>query len=126
MNLSNLICIRNVLVAHANDKVYAKVAYKMMKFIKASEDEDAFYNNKLKELIEMYGEKDTDNNFARDSAGNIKIQPQKVDECKAAIQQLEATDVEVPAIRFNIDELSSLRLSMAEMYAFDKIIIGEE
>ena len=52
MKLNKLIGIRNILVAHANDRVYAKVAYKMMKFIKASEDEDAFYNTKLKELIE--------------------------------------------------------------------------
>lgn len=125
MKLSNLICIRNILVAHANDKVYAKVAYKMMKFIKASENEDAFYNEKLKELIDMYGEKDADDKFARDGAGNIKIQSKKVDECKAAIQQLEDTDVEVPTVRFHIDELSGLRLSMAEMYAIDEIIIEE-
>ena len=57
MKLNKLIGIRNILVAHANDRVYAKVAYKMMKFIKASEDEDAFYNTKLKELIETYGER---------------------------------------------------------------------
>ena len=98
MKLNKLIGIRNILVAHANDRVYAKVAYKMMKFIKASEDEDAFYNTKLKELIETYGEKDAMGKFAKDKVGNIKIKA---------------------------EELSGLRLSMSEMYAIDEIIIEE-
>ncbi len=125
MKLNKLIGIRNILVAHANDRVYAKVAYKMMKFIKASEDEDAFYNTKLKELIETHGEKDAMGKFAKDKIGNIKIKADSIDECREAIRLLEETDVDCPNIHFCIEELSELRLSMSEMYAIDEIIIEE-
>lgn len=125
MKLSNLIRARNVLLSHANDKVFGKVAYKMVKFIKASEDEDAFYNTKIKELIETYAERDENGKCIADKSGNIKIDPSRIQECKDAADALESTDVEVPNIKFTPDELSGLRLSMSEVFALDEFITEE-
>lgn len=125
MKLSNLIGIRSIFIAHANESVNTKLAYKMMKFIKASDDEETFYNNKIKEIVELYGEKGKDGEFIKDKIGNIRIKTTNLDECRLAIKQLDDTDVECPSISFTIDELGELKLSMSDMYAIDEIIIEE-
>lgn len=126
MKLIDLIRARNVFLTHANDKVlFAKVAYKMVKFVKASKDEDAFYNAKIKELIDIYAERDSAGACVADSRGNIKIDPQKLQECRDAINELEQTDVEAPKITFTTDELAGLRLSMTDMFALDAFITEE-
>lgn len=125
MELRNLMRARGVFLSHANDKVFAKVAYKMVKFIKASEDEEAFYNTKFKDLIETYAERDSNGKCITDKNGNIKIDPKKIQECREAVDELERTDVEAPQITFTPDELSGLKLSMSEMFALDEIIIEE-
>ncbi len=126
MELRKLIRARSVFLSHANDKVFAKVAYKMAKFIKASEDEDVFYNTKIKELIEIYAERDENGKCIVDNGGNIKIDPARVQECKDAAAVIESTDVETPNIKFTPDELSGLKLSMSEIFALDEFIKEEE
>lgn len=122
MELINLIRARNVFISHANDKVFAQIAYKMVKFIKASQDEDAFYHTKIKDLIETYAERDSEGACVTDKKGNIKIDPQKIQECKEAVDELEKMDVEAPQIKFTPTELAGLMLSMSEMFALDEII----
>lgn len=52
MKLNKLIQVRRVLAEHANEPIPTMLAYKILKFMKASDTEGAFYDKKLKEIID--------------------------------------------------------------------------
>lgn len=122
MKLDKLIQSRKTISAHAHEAISVPLAYKMMKFLKASDNEDAFYMSKLKEIVGKYIDTESEQN----SQGNeVRIRKDKVKDCNDEISELAATEVEAPAIKFTLQELSELKLSVAEMYSLDEIIIEE-
>lgn len=123
MELNELLQARKILANHINDKVCATLAYKMMKFLKSSDNEEEFYLTKIRELIDKYGEKDGEGKPVYADNGNIKIEQSKVKECENEIENLGKTDVAEPTIKFNLLELSELKLSAKEMYALDNFVI---
>ena len=123
MELNKILQARNTLALHINDKVNATLAYKMMKFLKTSDNEEEFYHTKLQGFIGEYAEKDANGNPVRTERGDIRIIQGKVKECEKEIENLAKTDVTEPTIKFNLDELSELKLSAKEMYNLDSFII---
>lgn len=123
MELNELLQARKILANHVNDKVCATLAYKLMKFLKSSDNEEEFYLTKIRELIDKYGEKDGEGKPVHADNGNIKIEQSKVEECENEIENLGKTDVAEPTIKFNLLELSELKLSAKEMYALDNFVI---
>lgn len=123
MKLEKLLQARKTISAHSQEAISVPLAYKMMKFLKASDNEDVFYISKLKEIIEKY--KDTHSD-TQASDGDIRIQKEKVQECNKELAELSATEVEAPSIRFKLSELNELKLSVAEIYSFDDFIDEEE
>ena len=121
MKTIELIKARKVIAGRADEKVSASLAYKMMKFMKASETEDAFFNAKLKEIVERYGEKDGAGKLIYVDNG-VSIAKNAVDECKGAIAELENTETDAPDIRFPLAELEQLKLSMSEIFALENFI----
>ena len=51
MKLYKLLRARKILGDHMHEQLPAPLAYKIMKFIKASENEGAFYNEKFNEIV---------------------------------------------------------------------------
>lgn len=121
MKLYNLLQIRTTLNAHTKDTMSTMLAYKIMKFIKSTEAEENFYNEKIQEILLKYGAKDENGNYIKSENG-IKIIDDKVDDCHKEVNELAATEVEVPAITFTIDKLSQINLTVAELYTLDEII----
>lgn len=123
MELKKLMEARDVLISYFEKKLGGTLAYKIMKFLKGSEDEENFYTSKLKELLDEYSEKDTDGNFVTQD-NNVKIREDKIQECKEAINALGNTEVTAPSILFELDEIAELQLSAKEAYALDDFIGG--
>jgi len=123
MKIKNLIQARRVIASKAEEPVSVKLAYKMMKFIKASSDEGAFYNEKIRGVIEKYGEKDADGNLVIQDNG-VKVRDEYIAECQTEISAIEETDVECN-VKFTLTELEELKLSMNEIFALDTIITEE-
>ena len=122
MKLDKLLQSRKTLSAHAQEAVFAPLAYKMMKFLKASDNEDAFYVSKLKEIVTKYMDTESEQNPRE---GGIRIRKDKIKECNDEVAALTSTEVEAPSIKFTLQELSELKLSVAEMYTLDEFIIEE-
>ena len=122
MELTKLLQIRNVLLAHINDKVSASLAYRIMKYLKSTDQEEDFYLKRTQELADEFGEKDADGKPVRNTDGGINIQHDKIEECKNLISELNKTNVDVPATKFALAELSELKLSVKEMYILDDLI----
>lgn len=125
MKLNNLLQARNVLSAHANDKLPFALAYKIMKFLKASNSEYTFYNEKLKELITFYGEKG-DNGEIITAGEGVIIAGGKIEDCKKEIEALGATEATTPPIKFSLDELSLISLSANDLYFLEEFIEGDK
>ena len=51
MKLNKLLQVRKVLSDHANEPIPTMLAYKILKFMKASDTEGAFYEQKLNGII---------------------------------------------------------------------------
>jgi len=124
MKLINQINARKVLATYKDERMSTALAYKMMKIIKASDNDEAFYNEKFRELIEQYGLKDEHGNLVANGA-QISLVPETAAECKKKIQELENTEVEAPPVRLILCELSELRMSMADLAALEEIIEEE-
>lgn len=124
MKLNKLLQARKVLSEHANEPIPTMLAYKILKFMKASDTEGAFYDQQLKEIIGKYAKKN-DKGEAQYVDGHICILPDKIEECQTAINNLGDSDVDAPKITFSIQELTPINFSVSELYSLDEIIIEE-
>lgn len=121
MKLGKLLKARKVISAHSNEAISVPLAYKMMKFMKASDSEDAFYVAKIREIIAKY--KDSEQNNSND--GKIRIQKGKETICQAELNEVENTETEAPNIKFSLSELAELKLTVQEVFSLDEFIIEE-
>lgn len=122
MNIITLINTARIFEQFAQTKISSKLAYKIMKLCKSVAVEEEFYNTKRNEIIDMYAIKDENGNVAITDDGIIKIVPDKISEANAAMQELNSIEVEAPNIKFTLDELEGLELSVADMFALDAFI----
>lgn len=122
MNIITLINTAKIFNQFAQTKISSKLAYKIMKFCKSVAVEEEFYNTKRNEIIDTYAVKDEDGQVVVSDDGMISIVPDKMGEANAALQELNGIEVEVPNIRFTLEELEGLELSIVDMFALDAFI----
>ena len=125
MKLNNLIQARNIISRFTQKELSANLAYKLMKFLKMSDSEDIFYNERLTAIIQQYAERDADGKYIREK-DSLRIMKDKVDECREAINELNDMDVDKPKIELHLEELKELKLSIKEISYLDELIIEEE
>lgn len=121
MKIGKLVYTKSVLAPLCKEKLSPRLSYKLMKFISKIEEDEAFFNEKMREIVDMYGEKDAEGNLVS-LDGGIKIKEECRSECNKAVAELHAIDVEVPNITFTLDELSEVKLSVEDMMALDEFI----
>lgn len=124
MKLNTLLQVRKVLGAHVNEPLPTILAYKILKFMKGTDVEGEFYNDKLREIIEKYGARDDAGNIVR-NGDSVSISPEFLDECNKEIAELGDTEIEIPQIRFSIGELVPIKFSVSELFSLDEIITEE-
>lgn len=122
MKLKNLLNARKIIIQYKDDKLSPTLAYKFVKFMKASDSEEAFYNDKLKQLIEEYALKDEKGQIATQD-GNIRLMPAKIQDFNNAANELQETEVEAPNVQFKISELEQIKLSVTDLYALDDFVM---
>ena len=121
MELIRIIQAKEVFAPHFQKKLAPSLSYKIYKLCKFAEQEEGFYNQKRRELIEEYAQRD-ENGAIINNNGMIQLIPEKAAEAKSAMAELESIDVEVPNVKFSLDELSEIRLSVADIAALDGFI----
>lgn len=96
-----------------NQKLSFKVLYKLSNLAKAIDEQTAFYREKFQEVLKEYGELDENGNLVPTEDGNgIKLKPGTEQECFAKINELQALDIEMPDIKFDIDDFGDIELTM--------------
>lgn len=104
-----------------------KLAYRLNQIEEICEKKVVFYETKMRDIITRYSEKDNDGNpvFLEDNK-SIKISPEHVQECTKKIQELAELDVDLPDIKFTLDQLGELKLSVLEVKALMPFIDEED
>jgi len=125
MTLNDVLKARTVVSMVYKEKMPVKLAYKFMKFLKTTQKDEDFVNEKTKEFIEEYGERDKDNQFVYTDTGGVKVKADKHEECAAKMAELRDTEVDDYEITFTIDELEDLKLSVEDITALSPFIVEE-
>ena len=98
-------------------KLPIKTAYKFTKFFNKVDEEIVFYQTKIREISESYGERDQDGNLVFLEGGRgVKIQESKITACQEEIRDLTNLEVEIDDIAFSTSELEGLELTVEELY----------
>lgn len=123
MKLYELVQARTIISNHIdqNQPLSASLAYKVMKLIKNTQNDYDFYQEKFRDIIQDCSEKDENGQIVQENNG-IKVQEGKMEECSNRITELNETEVEMPNIKFTIDELSGYDFSIMDMAKLDDFI----
>lgn len=123
MNIVTLMNAAKVFNQVAQTKISSKPAYKIMKLCKSVATDEEFYNNKRSEIINEYAVRDENGQIAMSDDGMISIMQDKIPEAEKALRELNEIEVDAPNIKFTLDELDELKLSVADMFALDAFIV---
>lgn len=127
MQLIKLVNAEGLIESLADEKVDVSLSYKLMKFIQAAANEVVFYKKKRDEIIKQYALKDEKGEILVDETnGGIKFSPENKENIEKAFRELAETDVAVPDIKFHVQELRGLQLSIKDLISLQDFIIEEE
>ena len=124
MKMIEAINVKNTLGNFINTQLPISFSYKIMKFISSVEKEEQFFNQKLKELIEEYSEKDDNGAPVMTSQQYFKIAKDKEKECEEKVKELENLDVEVFEFKISLEDIEKMELKVTpkELYSLSPII----
>jgi hypothetical protein len=121
MNIIQLINAKAVFVPHIQEKLTPSLSYKIYKLCRFVEQEENFYNTTRRNIIEEFAERN-ENGVIINNDGMINIIPDKIDEAQKAMTDLNEIDVDVPNVKFTLDELSEIKLSVQDIAVLDGFI----
>lgn len=120
MKIGQLLKVKGVFTPFIRMRLSPRLSYKLLKFIKAIEFEEDFFNTKFREIVQECAKKDEQGKFITDDNGNIALE--KSDKFKAAVEELNDIDVTAPDIKFTLDELQDLTLSVLDIAIIEDFI----
>lgn len=96
-------------------KMSLKTTYKFAKLIKRAEDELTWYQAEFQKIIRDYGVQENGQYKLTSDGQSIAIIPGKEMECNSKITELRNFDVIIDNIKFSIEELEGIDLSISEL-----------
>ena len=123
MKLYELLEARTVINKNIDQtkSISAALAYKIMKLMKNTQNDCDFYQEKFNAILTEYGEKDDNGQLIQENNG-IKIQDGKMEECTSKVNELNNTEIELPKIKFTLEELKPYNFSVIDMAKIDELI----
>ena len=121
LNINQVLQIEELCEKFSNRVINARVAYKFAKLSKSIINDIDFYREQYNLYINEFGQKDNNGNFVM-SGNNIKIIPGLEEKCKQKFNELNSLEVELPEIKFSLDELESIDMTMKDILILDPFI----
>jgi hypothetical protein len=106
----------------ANIKLPLKTTYKFTRLMKRAEEEINFYQEKFREIVEEYGVKENGEYKLTPDGQSIIIIPGKEMECNTKLTELRNLDVLIDGIKFSIEELEGIDVSISELSCIMSLI----
>lgn len=123
MKMYEVLELQNLYNSIAHIKLPLKTTYKFTRLMKRAEEEINFYQEKFQEIVEEYGVKEENGQYKLTPDGmSIVIIPGKEVECNQKIAELRNLDVLIDGIKFSIEELEGIDVSISELSCLMSLI----
>lgn len=123
ITMNDMAVINQVFSAHKDDKMPIKVAYKFNKILKSTEEDIKFFQEKYREILFKYCQKQENGNLFIDEKGNFIVDKENTEAYTKEMNDLLTTKIDIPdTCTFNLDELDNLELTLQEVNALDSLI----
>lgn len=122
MKMYEVLELQNLYSSIANIKLPLKTTYKFTRLMKRAEEEIAFYQEKIREIVEEYGVKENGEYKFTSDGQSIAIIPGKEIECNNKLNELRNLDVLIDGIKFSIEELEGIDISISELSCLMSLI----
>lgn len=111
------------IVTAAKERLYNKrfnlqTQYKILKLVKAIEEEDELMNQSVLKIANEYAEKDNNGEVVKTEDGGIKIDENRKAELALALNEMNTAQLQLPDIYFSLEEFDGLDLTLEELDAF--------
>jgi hypothetical protein len=114
--------LQNLYNSIADIKLPLKTTYKFTRLMKRAEEELTFYQEKFREIVEDYGVKESGQYKLTPDGQSIAIIPGKEVECNTKLAELRNLDVLIDGIKFSIEELEGIDVSISELSCLMSLI----
>jgi hypothetical protein len=127
MKLIEVLNARKVIASKAQAKgVNFGTSFKFMKFIKATDEDEKFYNEKKGELIKSLAMKDDNGKLVIEN-NQYKFTDENFAEINKQLNELAATEVEVSdKMKFTEQELDKMEFTIEEVAAIYELVKVDE
>ena len=122
MKMYEVLELQNLYNSISNIKLPLKTTYKFTRLMKRAEEELAFYQEKFREIVEEYGVKENGQYKLTPDGQSIAIIPGKEVECNTKLAELRNLDVLIDGIKFSIEELEGIDVSISELSCLMSLI----
>lgn len=122
MKMFEVLELQNLYNSIADIKLPLKTTYKFTRLMKRAEEELTFYQEKLREIVEEYGIKENGQYKLTPDGQSIAIIPGKEVECNTKLAELRNLDVLIDGIKFSIEELDGIDVSISELSCLMSLI----
>lgn len=95
-----------------------KTTYKLTKLYKAVDEEVVFFYNELKKILEEFGDREEDGSLKYLSNGNVSIKAGCQIEAQRRVDELNRLEVELPDVKFSIEEMEAVKLTVEQFNNF--------
>ena len=115
IQLQNLINFPNFYETVKNQRLPIKTAYCLAQLSRSINMELQFYREEMQKILQEFGEIDKNGNLiSTDDGKRIKLRPGTENKCYKAIKELQEVEVELPDVKFNIEDFGGVELSTIE------------
>lgn len=122
MKMYEVLELQNLYNSISNIKLPLKTTYKFTRLMKRAEEEIAFYQQKFGEIVEEYCVKEDGRYKFTPDGQSIAIIPGKEVECNTKLVELRNLDVLIDGIKFSIEELEGIDVSISELSCLMSLI----
>ena len=122
MKMYEVLELQNLYNSIADIKLPLKTTYKFTRLMRRAEEEISFYQEKFREIVEEYGVKENGEYKLASDGQSIAIIPGKEVECNTKLAELRNLDVQIDGIKFSIEELEGIDVSISELSCLMSLI----
>lgn len=122
MKMYEVLELSNLYKSISNIKLPLKTTYKFTRLMRRADEEIAFYQEKFREIVEEYGVKENGEYKLTSDGQSIVIIPGKEIECNTKIAELRNLEVPIENIKFSIEELEGIDVSISELSCLMSLI----
>lgn len=123
MKMYEILELSNLYNSIKDTKMPIKTTYKFSRLMRRAEQELNFYSEEFGKIIETYAKTDENGNYCFSPDGqSIEIIDGKSVECNTKITELRNLEVDINDIKFSLDEIDCLNISITELSCLMSLI----